>query len=313
MLFGGYRAARPTMPQSPEVSVNQRRSPTIRHRRLGAELRKYREQAGVTIDVVADRLGCSPSKVSRIETGHTSATPRDVKDMLDVYGVYGVESDELVRIAREARQKGWWHPYSTVLVGAYVGLEAAARSIRAYEQQVIPGLLQREEYAVAMIGAARLSDSPLKIDRRVHVRMARQSLLIQDDPIDLWVVLDEAVLSRPVGGDAVMRDQMRRLIEAAQLPNVTLQVLPFSAGAHAAMDGSFAILDFPEAGDPDVVYAENATGGLFLEKGDEIKKYSSIFDAIQAAALTPEESIQMIAMLIEEPLWKLRPRVSGSI
>jgi len=293
--------------------VNQRRSPTIRRRRLGTELRRIREQSRVTIDVVAERLGCSPSKVSRIETGHTSATPRDVKDMLDIYGIAGVESEELVQIAREARQKGWWHPFSAVLVGAYVGLEAAAASIRAYEQQVIPGLLQSEEYALAMIRAARLSDTPLEIDRRVHVRMARQSLLIQDDPIDLWVVLDEAVLSRPVGGDEVMRDQLRRLIEAAELPNVTLQVLPFSAGAHAGMDGTFAILDFPEAEDPDVVYAENATGGLFLEKSDELKKYSSIFDTIRSTALTPEESIEMIALLVEEPLWKLRPRVSGSI
>jgi hypothetical protein len=127
------------------------------------------------------------------------------------------------------------------------------------------------------------------------------------------VVLDEAVLSRPVGGDEVMRDQLVRLIEAARLPNVTLQVLPFAAGAHAGMDGTFAILDFPEVADPDVVYAENATGGLFLEKTDVLKKYSSIFDTIRATALTPEESTEMIAMLVEEPLWKLRPRASGSI
>jgi transcriptional regulator with XRE-family HTH domain len=295
------------------VPVNPRRSPTIRRRRLGAELRRYRDAAGVTIDVVAERLGCSTSKVSRIETGHTGATPRDVADMLDIYGVPPSEAEELVEIAREARLKGWWHPYSTVLVGAYVGLEAAARSVRAYEQQVIPGLLQSEDYAIAMIRAARLSDTPREIDRRVHVRLARQSLLIQDDPIDLWVVLDEAVLSRPVGGDEVMRDQLVRLIEAQKLPNVTIQILPFAAGAHAGMDGTFAILDFPEAEDPDVVYAENATGGLFLEKSDELKKYHSIFDTISSTALTPEESTKMIEMLVEEPLWKLRPRDSGSI
>ncbi len=233
--------------------------------------------------------------------------------MLDIYGVPPSEAEELVEIAREARLKGWWHPYSTVLVGAYVGLEAAARSVRAYEQQVIPGLLQSEDYAIAMIRAARLSDTPREIDRRVHVRLARQSLLIQDDPIDLWVVLDEAVLSRPVGGDEVMRDQLVRLIEAQKLPNVTIQILPFAAGAHAGMDGTFAILDFPEAEDPDVVYAENATGGLFLEKSDELKKYHSIFDTISSTALTPEESTKMIEMLVEEPLWKLRPRDSGSI
>jgi len=300
------------MSPSPEVSVNPRRSPTIRRRRLGAELRRYRDAAGVTIDVVAERLGCSPSKVSRIETGHTSATPRDVKDMLDIYGVGGSESDELVQISREARQKGWWHPFSTVLTGAYVGLEAAARSIRAYEQQVVPGLLQTDKYAIAMIRAARPGDADQEIEQRVRVRMARQALLIQDDPIDLQVVLDEAVVSRPVGGDEVMRDQLLRLVEATRLPNVTLQILPFAAGAHAGMDGTFAILDFPDAEDPNVVFVENATGGLFLEKSDELRKYNSIFDTIRSSALSTEESRNMIAMLAEEPLWKWRQRVSGS-
>jgi transcriptional regulator with XRE-family HTH domain len=293
--------------------VNPRRSPTIRRRRLGAELRRYRDAAGVTIDVVADRLGCSPSKVSRIETGHTSATPRDVKDMLDIYGIDGATSDELVQIAREARQKGWWHPFSTVLTGAYVGLEAAAKSIRAYEQQVIPGLLQTDKYAIALIRAARLGDSDQEIEQRVRVRMARQALLIQDDPIDLWVVLDEAVVSRPVGGDGVMREQLLRLAEMADLPNVTLQILPFAAGAHAGMDGTFSILDFPDAEDPDVVFVENATGGLFLEKADELRKYNVIFESIQASALSREESRNMIGTLAEEPLWKSGPRVFGSI
>ena len=292
--------------------MNQRRSPTIRRRRLGAELRRRREVAGVTIEVVAEQLECSASKISRIETGHTTATPRDVRDMMVIYGVTGVACDELVQIAREARQKGWWHPYSAVLTGAYVGLEAAARTVRAYEQQVVPGLLQTEDYARAMIRAARPDISTDEVQRRVRVRLGRQSLLVQDDPIDLWVVLDEAVVSRSVGGDAVMRAQLGRLIEAAELPNVTLQVLPFEAGAHAGMDGTFAILDFPEANDPDVVYAENATGGLFLEKTDELRKYIFIFDHIRAAALRPEDSVALLAKLAKEPLWKLKQRGSGS-
>jgi transcriptional regulator with XRE-family HTH domain len=293
--------------------VNQHRSPTIRRRRLGVELRRHREAMGVTIDVVADRLGCSTSKVSRIETGHTSVTPSDVQNILDIYGVAESIKTELVQIAREARQKGWWHPYSTVLTGAYVGLEAAARSIRSYEQQVVPGLLQSEEYAIAMIRAARLDDPDEEIARRVRVRMERQALLIQDDPIDLRVVLDEAVLSRPVGGDAVMRDQLTRLAQAARLPNVTLQILPFAAGAHAGMDGTFVVLEFEEEGDADVVFIDNATGGLFLEKAEELGKYITIFETVQAAALPPEESIEMIEMLVEEPLWKSKRRVSGSI
>ncbi|HEX8632313.1 MAG TPA: helix-turn-helix transcriptional regulator [Catenuloplanes sp.] len=291
--------------------MTQRRSPTIRRRRLGAELRRRRESAGVTIDAVAERLDCSASKVSRIETGHTSATPRDVREMLGIYGALGPETEELVEMAGEARQKGWWHPYSTVLTGAYVGLEAAAAAIWAYEQQVVPGLLQTQEYAEAMIRAARPDSPAEEIHRRVSVRMARQSLLKQDDPIDLWVVLDEAVLSRPVGGDVVMRAQLERLVKATELPNVTLQILPFEVGAHAGMDGTFAILDFPEPDDPNVVFAENATGGLFLEKNDELQKYSAIFDHIRAKALPPEESTIVIAQLAKEPLWRSRARDFG--
>ncbi|WBB78278.1 helix-turn-helix transcriptional regulator [Micromonospora sp. WMMD882] len=291
--------------------MSERRSPTIRRRRLGAELRRLRDAAGITIDTVAERLECSSSKISRIETGHTSVTPRDVRDMLLIYGVSAAESEELVQIAREARQRGWWHPYSSVLNGAYVGLEAAARSVRTYEQQVVPGLLQTAEYAGAMIQLARPDMPADEVTQRVRVRSNRQSLLTQDDPIDLWVVLDEAVVSRPVGGDEVMRAQLTRLAEVAELPNVTIQLLPFEVGAHAAMDGSFTILDFPERGDPDVVYAENATGGLFLEKSDELRRFNYIFDQIRARAMRPEESIAHIAELAEEPLWKWRPRGSS--
>ena len=285
-----------------------RRSPTVRRRRLGFELRRWREHAGVTIDYVADRLECSASKISRIETGHTSATPRDVRDMLEIYGVTGGASDELVQIARDARQKGWWHPYSTVLTGAFVGLETEATSIRAYEQQVVPGLLQTEEYARAMIRAARPDIGIEEVEKRVHIRIERQSLLDQDEPVDLWVVLDEAVVSRPVGGDAVMRRQLERLVDAAALPSVTLQVLPFEAGAHAGMDGTFTILNFAERADTNVVFAENATGGLFLEKSEELRKYQTIFDHIRVAAFRPEESVSLIANLAKEPLWKSRPR-----
>jgi hypothetical protein len=284
--------------------VTKRRSPTVHRRRLGAELRRHREVAGVTIDYVAERLECSASKISRVETGNTTPSPRDVRDMLAVYGVVGPERDDLMQVAREARKKGWWHPYSTVLNSAYVGLEAAAGSIRAYEQQVVPGLLQTEEYAKAMIRGARPDIAAEEVEQRVRVRLGRQSLLIQDDPIDLWVVLDETVVSRPVGGDAVMRAQLERLAQAAHLPSVTLQILPFRVGAHAGMDGPFTILDFPEPGAPDVVYAENATGGTFIEKSDELRKYKFIFDQIRAAAIPPEESVALIAKLAKEPVWK---------
>ncbi len=291
--------------------MTERRSPTVRRRRLGFELRRRREAAGVTIDYVAERLECSASKISRIETGHTGVTPRDVRDMLELYGVTGAECDELVQIARDARLKGWWHPYSMVLTSAYVGLETEAQAIREYVQQVVPGLLQTEEYARAMIRAARPDISIDEVERRVRVRMQRQSLLQQEDAVTLWAVLDEAVVSRPVGGDAVMRRQLARLAEAAELPSVTLQILPFEAGAHAGMDGTFAILNFAQQADTDVVFAENATGGLFLEKTEELQKYRFIFDHIRAAALRPEESVSLIARLAKEPLWKSRPRGIG--
>src|SRR6266540_3352438 len=202
--------------------ASRRGSPTLRRRQLGMELRRLREAAGITIDHVAERLECSGSKISRIETGQTGVTPRDVRDMLSIYGVELDYAETLLQIAREARQKGWWQLYGDVLTGAYVGLEAAVDRIRAYEALVVPGLLQTEGYAQAMIHAARPDISPGEVDKRVRVRMSRQSLLSQDDPPDLWVVLDEAVLRRPVGGAEVMRRQLMHLATVAELPNVTL-------------------------------------------------------------------------------------------
>ena len=280
--------------------MSARRSPTVGRRRLGLELRRLRESAGVTIDIVAERLECSASKISRIETGHTGATPRDVRDMLAVYGVGGKPADDLVQVARDSRQKGWWHLYGAVLTGAYVGLEAAASSIHAYEVQVVPGLLQTEEYARTLINVGRPGIPEADAQRRVHVRMARQSLLVQDDPLDFWVVLDETVFRRLVGGATVMRAQLDRLVAASRLPNITIQVLPFSVGAHVAMEGSFAILGYDDPADPDVVFAENAAGGLFLEKEEELRQYHEIFDHLRATALPPDESAAFIAKRLEE-------------
>jgi transcriptional regulator with XRE-family HTH domain len=261
------------------------------------ELRRLREAAGVTIDQVAERLECSASKISRIETGQSGATTRDVRDILQVYRVPSDEAETLLQFAREARQKGWWQLYGAVLTGAYVGLEAAADGIRTYEALVVPGLLQTEDYARAMIHAARPDIDSTEVDKRVRVRMARQSLLTQDDPLDLWVVLDEAVLRRPVGGQAVMSRQLDHLVASAEQPNVTLQVLPFSAGAHAAMDGTFAMLLYEEPPNQNVVFASNAAGGLFLEKDEELHRYAFIFDHLRASAMRPDESMEMIAKL----------------
>jgi transcriptional regulator with XRE-family HTH domain len=286
-------------------TVATRPSPLGQSRRLGLMLRKMREHNGLTLEQVAERLECSQSKISRIETGHNSVNSRDVRDLLAIYGVSGPDADDLIAMARAARQRGWWHPYNNVLVSAYVGLETDAREIRTYEHQVMPGLLQTSQYAEAMWRSARPDLNDEDIATRVRVRMERQTLLNRrDNPVKLQAVLDQAVLSRPVGGDAIMIAQLWRLHEAATtMPNVTIQVLPFAVGAHAAVDGTFAILDFAEPADARMVYAENATGGLFLDKVEELKTYVTIFERVQKQALSPEESAALIARLAEEPTW----------
>ncbi|WP_117213397.1 helix-turn-helix domain-containing protein [Allorhizocola rhizosphaerae] len=285
--------------------------PVMRRRRIGLTLRKMREQNNMTLEQVAELMECSQSKISRIETGHSSVGMRDVRDLLEIYGVTGQDAMDIMDMAREARrherQRSWWHPYSNVLVSAYVGNENAASRVRAYEHQVVPGLLQTKDYAEAMFRTSNPNARPEEISERVRVRLGRQSLLTREDenPLQFEVVLDEAVISRPVGGDEVMKAQMLRLCESASsMSNVTIQLLPFEAGAHPAMEGTFAILDFAESDGSSLVYAENATGGLFLEKERELRFYENIFDRLREAALSPEESVKRIAFLAEEPRWK---------
>lgn len=272
----------------------------MRRRRLGAELRRYRESAGFTIDQVAERLDCSASKISRLETGQTGASPRDVRDMLMIYQVGDAELDELMEVARATRQRGWWQPYGAVLSSAFVSFEAAAQAIRSYEAHCVPGLLQTEDYARSLIHAVRVDLSPEEIDSRVRVRMARQALLTQHEPVDFWCILDETVLLRPVGGPDVMRRQCDQLVTAADRPNVTLQILPLQAGAHAGMEGSFVMLRFPDEVDPDTVYVAMATGGVFQEKPDELSRYATIFDQLERIALSPEESAALVAKMAKE-------------
>lgn len=275
-------------------------SPTVRRRRLGAELRRYREAAGLTIDHVAEQLDCSASKISRLETGQTGSSPRDVRDMLALYKVGEPELEDLMAVARETRQRGWWQPYGSVLTGAYVGFEAAAELIRSYEAQCIPGLLQIEDYARSVILAAKVEVTPQEVDNRVRIRLARQALLTQDEPVKFWCVIDESVLLRRVGGREVMKRQLDHVVTTAGLPNVTIQVLPLDAGAHPGMEGSFVLLRFPDDADPDTVYVTMATGGVFQEKADELLLYATIFDRLRDAALPPEESIALVARLAKE-------------
>jgi transcriptional regulator with XRE-family HTH domain len=280
--------------------VNTRSSPTVRRRRLGIELRSLREQAGLTIEQVAKGLECSDSKISRIENAQVSVTPRDVRDMLDLYGVQGSQLDALVQLARDARQKGWWHSFGDRLSTSVIGLEAAAASIRIYEGQLVPGLLQSMEYAQSVLRATKPWLGSADLEHLVRLRMARQRLLTGDDPPALWLVLDEAVLHRTVGGRQVMSDQMQNLLQACQSPNITIQVLPFNTGEHAGMSGSFTIFGFPEPADSDIVYLDNQTSDLYVETAAELEQYGLLFDYLRAAALPPQSSTDLIAELAKE-------------
>jgi transcriptional regulator with XRE-family HTH domain len=277
-----------------------RPSPTVRRRRLGAELRRLRDSAGLTIEQVADALECSHSKISRIETAQVSPTPRDVRDMLQIYGVVGDQSEELVTLARQARQKDWWHAYGGDLPVHMAGLEAEAHSIYMYSALLIPGLLQTGDYARAVMRAIRMDLRPDEIDRRVEFRLMRQPLLDRDDPPSLWAVLDEAALRRLIGGSEIMQAQLQRLCEVAEAPHVNLQVIPFGAGAHAGLDGSFNIIGFPNQADPEVIFIETATSDLYLEDAAAIRRYHQLFDHVRAQALDPTKSAELLAKVAEE-------------
>ncbi len=272
------------------------RTPTGRRARLGAELRRLREEAGLTIDRVAEALECSQSKVSRIETGQVSATPRDVRDMLELYRVDEARREAMVQVAREARQRGWWQKFGDVPDGvpAYVGLEAAATSIDVYMSLIVPALLQTADYARAVIGAVRPDLPAAEIDRRVELRLRRQALLDQERPPVMRVLLDDTVLWRPVGGPAVMVGQRRRLLEAADRAAVTIRVLPLQAGAHAGMDGPFTIFGFPAPAERDVVALDSAADALYLEDPEDLRRYRRVFELLLPAALTPEASVELI-------------------
>lgn len=274
-----------------------RSSPTVRRRRLGTELRRLRLEAGLTIDQVADRLECSESKVSRVETGHVTALPRDVRDMLELYGVSDEQRDELLQVARDARKKGWWHAYSDVPRSAYVGFESAAERISSYETTLVPGLLQTTAYARAVIRALCPDVHPEEIEHRVELRRFRQALLMRDEPPMIHWVLDEAVLRRPVGGPKVMQEQLRSLVTAAELPTVTLQVLQFDAGEHIGMYGPFIIMTFRDAADSEMVYLEHATRESYLEAEQEVRHYRMAFDQLCAMALEPNQSVEFLIEL----------------
>jgi transcriptional regulator with XRE-family HTH domain len=267
---------------------------TVQQRRLARILRGLREGAGMTIDQVADKLELSPSTISRMETAQVGVRTRDVRELLEIYQVTEAQRDELLELARRSRQHPWWYEYREAPSVAVVGFENDAAFIRQYSVLVFPGLLQTREYASAVIRAIRHDAASEEVEQRLELRMHRQELLTHKGAPDLWVILDEATLRRPVGGPAVMRPQLQRLIDVSALPNVTLQVLPFSAGPHAGMDGEFTIFSFSDPADPDLVFIENSGGDLYLERTDRTEKYRLIFSHLQAAALNPVESVRAL-------------------
>ena len=274
----------------------------MRRRRLGAELRRLREAAGITIETVAQTLECSDSKISRIETGQVGATTRDVRDMLTLYGISDQRRDELVKLAREAREKGWWREFGDVPGSSYASFDAAASSVHIYQALLVPGLLQTAGYARAVIGAVTPEMPSEEIERKVAFRMARQrERLAKVEPPALWVLLDEAVLHRPAGGRGVMREQFDRLVEVSAQPTVTLQVVPFAEGVHAGMDGAFTIFGFPHPDDPDVVYLEHPTRESVIETAEEVARYRQLFERLCKVALPPGDSTARLAALAKEP------------
>jgi len=273
------------------------RSPTVRRRELGALLRALRTEAGMTVEQVADRLLVSGSKVSRLETGQRGASQRDIRDLCDLYGVTDpTRREHLDALAKEGRGQAWWQPYD-LPYATYVGLEAEAATISDFEPGVIPGLLQTPDYARALHEAAMPKLSPAVIDQRIEVRRTRQAILTRrDGPPELRAVADEAVLHRVVGGRAVMAAQLDRVIEACGLPNVAVQVIPFAAGAHPAVDSTFILLEFasPVTG---VVYVDGLVGQVYLERPQDVERYSQIFERLQGYALSERESIDLMAKL----------------
>jgi transcriptional regulator with XRE-family HTH domain len=277
-------------------------NPTVRRRRLGQELRRLRELKGMTAEEVAERLLVSQSKISRLENGRRSISQRDVRDLC---GVYEVEDhrvvESLMQMAKDSRQQGWWHTFGDIPYSVYIGLETDAASLRIYDPQVVPGLLQTRFYAEALITGALPETLQADIEKRVNVRMRRQQRIQSaENPLRLWTVMDEAALRRKVGSPSIMRDQLEHLVEQSQLPHVTVQVIPFEMGSHPGLNGQYAILEFPDAADSSVVYIEGVTSDLYLEKSGDVQAYSVMYEHLRAQALNVEQSRDFISKIAKD-------------
>jgi transcriptional regulator with XRE-family HTH domain len=280
------------------------RSPTATRRALAQRLRQLRVEAGLTGDQASERVGFSDSKITKIERAQAVASPKDVLAMVDAYGgVSAEERERLLAMARQSNRKEWWEQHDRRLppkFGSYLGLEALATSLRAYDTTLVHGLLQTPQYARAVIRGGRPDLLDDEVELFVETRMRRQEVLTRDDqPLEVWSIMDEAVLRRKIGGREVMHAQLERLIKAAELPNVTLLVMPDDLGAHAGLEGSLAILQF-EAGTRPVVYIEGHAGNLYLERSDDLRRCQSIMNHVLASAPSPDQSLALIRQVSEE-------------
>ncbi len=275
--------------------------PTVLRMLLGSQLRELREAAGISPDQAGYEIRGSRSKISRLEHGRVSFKERDVGDLLTLYGVTDTDRrTHMLALARQANNQGWWAKFDDVLPDwfeTYVGLEQATSLIRSYELQFVPGLFQTEAYARAVTVLGHRAAPADEIERRVSLRLKRQQLLTEPGP-RVWSVIDESALRRPLGGRDTMRAQLRHLLEIAELPQVTLQLMPFERGGHSAAGGSFAILRFAEADLPDIVYIEQLTGALYLDRREEIDRYREVMNSLSAEAETPADSGRLLKRII---------------
>jgi transcriptional regulator with XRE-family HTH domain len=278
--------------------------PTVLRILLGAQLRRLREGAGISREDAGYHIRASGSKISRMELGRVSFKERDVSDLLELYGITDTEErDKLIQLTKEANATPWWQKYQDVVPDwfqVYVGLEEAAQLIRVYEMQFVPGLLQTEDYARAVVLQGAPGLDPAEVDRRVAVRLGRQKLFAKGKGPRFWAVVDEAALRRPIGGKDVLAAQIERLMDAVNEPNITLQVMPFRYGGHAADGGAFTIMRFPEADLPDIVYMEYLTGALYLDKPDEVERYAAVMERLSVAATSPDRTRELLASMLKE-------------
>ncbi|WP_424528804.1 helix-turn-helix domain-containing protein [Sphaerisporangium viridialbum] len=286
------------------VAAHSRGGPTALRILLGAQLRRLRTANGITREQAGEAIRASHAKISRLELGRVGFKSRDVADLLTLYGVG--ETDEratFLALAEQANAPGWWHKYSDLLptwFELYVGLEEAASVIRTYEIQFVPGLTQTEDYARSVIILGHADASAEEIDRRISLRMARQRRVTSPDGPRFWALVDEAALRRPLGGPKVMRAQVERLLELTASPNITLQIVPFGHGGHAAAGGPFTILRFDEREIPDVVYMEQLTSALYLDKREETDPYMKVMDRLCVEASTVAESRRFLETFLKE-------------